>query len=112
MLAAGSTALAVLALASMWLLARKHPAGWLIAIAAQALWVPYDVATSQFGFLLITLVSVPVYVRGWRSFQADRRTRLAAESQGRAGSPVTAGPRQHHPSSGHVPGHGEAIKSD
>lgn len=69
-LATGSTVLALLALASMWLISRKRAAGWLLAIAAQALWVPYDVVTRQLGFILITIASVPVYVRGWRNFRA------------------------------------------
>lgn len=68
-LPAGSAVLAVITLVSMALLAEKTPAGWLVAIGAQVLWVPYDVVTRQYGFLLITAVSVPVYVRGWRSFR-------------------------------------------
>ena len=71
MLLAGSTFLAALTLLSMWLIGRKHPAGWLVAIAGQVLWVPYDLATHQLGFLLITAASVPVYVRGWRNFRRE-----------------------------------------
>ena len=55
----------------MWLLSRKHPAGWLVAIAAQALWIPYDLATRQPGFLLITAASVPVYIKGWRDWRRE-----------------------------------------
>lgn len=73
MLTYGSIALAVLNLASMRLISRKHPSGWLIAIGAQFLWVPYDIVTGQFGFLAITAVSVPVYVRGWGNFRAGPR---------------------------------------
>ena len=69
LLLAGSTALALVTLTSMWLISRKLAAGWLVAIAAQFAWVPYDIGTRQYGFLLITAVSVPVYVRGWRNFR-------------------------------------------
>jgi hypothetical protein len=68
-LPAASSVLAVVTLASMWLIGRKLAAGWAVAIAAQVLWVPYDVVTRQVGFLAITAVSVPVYVRGWRAFR-------------------------------------------
>jgi hypothetical protein len=69
LLTAGSSVLALVTLGSMWLIARKHAAGWLAAVGAQVLWVPYDILTRQSGFLLITAVSVPVYVRGWRNFR-------------------------------------------
>jgi hypothetical protein len=77
-LLAGSSLLAAVTLASMWLIGRKSPAGWLVAIGAQLLWLPYDVATGQLGFITITAASVPVYVRGWRRFRADRRVTLDA----------------------------------
>lgn len=73
MLTAGSSVLALVALVSMWLISRKQAAGWAVAIAAQALWVPYDVVTRQFGFIVITAASVPVYVRGWQRFRAGGR---------------------------------------
>lgn len=69
LLTAGSFALALVNLTVMWLLSRKHPAGWLLGITAQLLWVPYDVATAQYGFVLITCAAVPVYVRGWRDWR-------------------------------------------
>lgn len=72
MLTGGSTTLALLALASMWLISRKRASGWAVAIAAQFLWLPYDVITAQWGFILITVASVPVYVRGWQRFRACR----------------------------------------
>jgi hypothetical protein len=69
MLAAGSTVLAAVTLLSMWLIGRRLAVGWLVAIGAQFLWVPYDLWSHQPGFLLITLASVPVYMRGWRNFR-------------------------------------------
>jgi hypothetical protein len=66
---AGSAVLAVTSLASMWLISRHRASGWAAAIAAQALWVPYDCVTRQWGFIAITAASVPVYVNGWRRFR-------------------------------------------
>jgi hypothetical protein len=59
----------------MWLIARKRPSGWLLAIASQFLWIPYDIWTAQFGFLAITAVSVPVYVQGYRRFRTHGTAR-------------------------------------
>ena len=65
-LALGSTLLALLNLASAMLIAERRRAGWLVALAAQIPWTWYDLWTRQPGFLLLTLIYVPVYVRGWR----------------------------------------------
>jgi hypothetical protein len=65
-LALGSVLLSLLNLASAALIAEDRRAGWLIALAAQIPWTCYDLWTRQFGFLLLTLIYVPVYVRGWR----------------------------------------------
>ena len=65
-LALGSVMLALLNLASAALIAERRRAGWLVALAAQIPWTWYDLWTRQLGFLLLTLIYVPVYVRGWR----------------------------------------------
>lgn len=75
LLAAGSTVLAVADLASMWLIACHRRSGWVIGLATEALWFPYDIATQQYGFLALMAVSIPVYVRGWRNFAAGSRAR-------------------------------------
>lgn len=72
MLTAGSAVLAVLNLTVMALVARHRPEGWLIGIAAQVLWIPYDAVTRQWGFIAISAVAIPVYVHGWRRFRAGR----------------------------------------
>ena len=69
LLTAGSLVLALVNLTVMWLLSRKKPAGWLVAIAVQVLWIPYDLWSHQAGFLLITAACMPVYVRGWRDWR-------------------------------------------
>ena len=65
-LALGSVLLSLLNLASAALIAEGRRAGWLVALAAQIPWTWYDLWTRQLGFLLLTLIYVPVYVRGWR----------------------------------------------
>ena len=66
-LAVASVLLALLNLISSALIAERCRAGWLVALAAQLPWSWYDLRTGQLGFLLLTLVYVPVYVRGWRT---------------------------------------------
>lgn len=61
-----SVLLALLNLASAALIADRRRVGWLVALGAQVPWTWYDVWTRQLGFLLLTLLYVPVYVRGWR----------------------------------------------
>jgi hypothetical protein len=64
-LALGSLLLSLLNLASATLLAERRRAGWIVALAAQIPWSWYDLRTGQVGFLLLTVMYVPVYVRGW-----------------------------------------------
>jgi hypothetical protein len=65
-LAIGSVLLSLLNLGSAALIAENRRTGWLVALAAQVPWTWYDVWTRQLGFLLLTLIYVPVYLRGWR----------------------------------------------
>jgi hypothetical protein len=66
-LAVASVLLALLNLTSATLVADGRRVGWLVALAAQVPWSWYDLRTGQIGFLLLTLVYVPVYLRGWRT---------------------------------------------
>jgi len=84
-LALGSVLLSLLNLASSALIAERRRAGWLVALAAQIPWTWYDLWTRQLGFLLLTLIYVPVYVRGWRKAQ-----NLAHPPPGTAGGPPAA----------------------
>ena len=72
-LALGSVMLALLNLASAALIAERRRAGWLVALAAQIPWTWYDLWTRQPGFLLLTLIYVPVYMRGWRKARNPAR---------------------------------------
>ena len=66
-LALGSVLLWLLNLASAALIAGRRRAGRLVALAAQIPGTWHDLRTRQPGFLLLTLICVPVYVRGWRT---------------------------------------------
>jgi hypothetical protein len=83
-LALGSVLLSLLNLASAALIAERRRAGWLVALAAQIPWTWYDLWTGQLGFLLLTFIYVPVYVRGWR--KARTLARLPSSTAG--GSPA------------------------
>lgn len=85
-LALGSVLLSLLNLASAALIAEHRRAGWLVALVAQIPWVLYDVWTRQVGFLLLTLVYVPVYLRGWR-----RERPLARPAVSQASGSAAAG---------------------
>lgn len=65
-LALGSVLLSLLNLVSAALIAERRRTGWLVALAAQLPWTWYDLWTRQFGFLMLTIFYLPVYVRGWR----------------------------------------------
>ena len=65
MVTLASALLALLNLAGAALIADRRRVGWLVALGAQIPWTWYDVWTRQFGFLLLTLIYVPVYLRGW-----------------------------------------------
>ena len=86
-LALGSVLLSLLNLASAALIAERRRAGWLVALAAQIPWTWYDLRTGQLGFLLLTLIYVPVYVRGWR-----KARNLAHLPSSTAGGPPAAKP--------------------
>ena len=72
-LALASVLLSLLNLSSAALIAENRRAGWIVALAAQVPWTWYDLWSRQPGFLLLSLVYVPVYLRGWRRWGARPR---------------------------------------
>jgi hypothetical protein len=94
-LAFGSVLLSLLNLASAALIAERRRTGWLVALAAQLPWTWYDLWTRQFGFLMLTIFYVPVYVRGWRKARrpahATSGTAVLAPT-GRTADPIGTGP--------------------
>jgi hypothetical protein len=79
-LALWSLVLSLLNLASATLIAERHRAGWLVALAAQIPWSWYDLRTGQLGFLLLTVMYVPVYVRGWCTARRSNRPAAAVST--------------------------------
>ena len=97
-LAVASVVLALLNLTSAALIAEGRRVGWLVALAAQVPWSWYDLRTGQIGFLLLTLVYAPVYLRGWRTARrpaapSDTRTRGPALGDGGQTRPTTESAR-------------------
>lgn len=70
----GSLALAAVNITVTLLIGHGKPYGWLAAIAIQIPWSVYDVATRQWGFLLITAVTVPTYLREYRHRRRGKET--------------------------------------
>jgi len=68
LLLTGSMVLAGLTLLSMWLLSAHdtRARGWHVVMATQCLWVPYDIYSKQYGFLILTPVTIAIAVRALR----------------------------------------------
>jgi len=79
-LALWSLLLSLLNLGSATLIAERRRAGWLVALACQVPWSWYDLRTGQLGFLLLTVMYVPVYVRGWRTARPSNGSAAALNS--------------------------------
>ena len=69
MLIGGSIALAVGTFVSMFWLGRQYRIGWLIGLATQAVAIPYDVITNQYGMLALAVALSVIYTRSWYRWQ-------------------------------------------
>lgn len=85
-LTVGSFVLAGLGLLVTWLLGRKRRVGFMINLAIQVLWVPYDVITRQYGFLLFTITGVPICISSWLKWKGPTMSELRNEIPGWNGS--------------------------
>ena len=68
---------------------RWRRASFAFSAAMQVPWTYYDVATQQWGFLVLTVVCIPVYARGW--FR-ERRAEAASNGASPARSTRTSAP--------------------
>jgi len=59
-----SWVLAAVGIAGLWLAGSGRPAGWMIGVGAQVLWIAYAVATDQYGFIVTAVAYAFVYARG------------------------------------------------
>jgi hypothetical protein len=60
-----SFGLALVNVSVMFALSRGLRWGWLGSIAAQVLWLPYDILTRQYGFILLGAAVIVADVQGW-----------------------------------------------
>lgn len=66
MLLWGSITLSTLGVVVMAMLGQQMRSAWILGTLVQAAWVPYDVLTKQYGFLITTAVCIPLYMIGYR----------------------------------------------
>lgn len=59
----------------LYIAGRKHPAGWLVGLGAQGLWIAYALSTKQYGFLFSSLIYGSVYARNYRAWRQTAHQR-------------------------------------
>lgn len=57
----------------LWLAGSKRRLGWAICVATEALWVPYGLATKQYGFVAGAFLYGAVKVRNYRAWRDEQR---------------------------------------
>lgn len=67
-----SLLLALLNIVVLWGVAGGRRWGWLLGLLSQLPWTIYDLWSRQPGFLLLTVIYVPIY---WRGHRGTRRQR-------------------------------------
>lgn len=63
--------LSAIGISGVWLTGDKNQIGWLLGIAYNVLWIVYAIFTAQYLFILVCLVYVWVYLRGYMKWRAD-----------------------------------------
>lgn len=71
----GSLALAAVNITVTLLVGHGRRAGWILAACMQVPWTGYDIATRQWGFLALTVITVPTYLREYRRARQGKETR-------------------------------------
>jgi hypothetical protein len=59
-----SYTLATVGVTGLWLAGSGKPAGWMVGVGAQILWLAYAVATHQWGFIVTAVAYAIAYTRG------------------------------------------------
>jgi len=75
--------LSAIGIAGVWLTGDKKTVGWLLGIVYNALWIVYAIFTGQYLFILVCLVYIWVYLRGYMKWRSD--------AQNQSGSHETVG---------------------
>ena len=74
-----SYALTAVGVFGLYLAGRRDRRGWLVGVAAQALWVAYATATRQWGFYISALAYGAVYLKNARAWRRDVEPDLERE---------------------------------
>lgn len=59
----------------LYLAGRRIPAGWLIGLGAQGLWIAYATATQQYGFYVSAVAYAAVYSKNFLTWHRQDSTR-------------------------------------
>jgi hypothetical protein len=81
-----SAVLATTFLASLVLLGRHNPWGWVLGIADELLWIAYAITTRQWAFIISATVYLTVCgrnLRAWRGVPARRPRSVSKLGRGR-----------------------------
>jgi hypothetical protein len=62
----------VLGVGGLWLAGNHHPAGWGLAAAAHLLWLPWTLASRQYGFAVTVAAFGLVELRNYRRLRPAR----------------------------------------
>ena len=65
LLIGGSVILALIQLCSSWMLSQKKRLGWILSISANIFALPYDTLTTQYGFVIVSLINLIIGIRAW-----------------------------------------------
>lgn len=57
--------LSAVGIVGMYVAGSGYRAGWLVGLAAQALWITYAIVTRQYGFIIASLCYAAVYARNY-----------------------------------------------
>jgi len=60
--------LAVCGITGMYIVGRKHKAGWVVLFFNETMWIVYAVHTKQYGFIFGSLAYMAVYIKSHRSW--------------------------------------------
>ena len=77
-----------------WLIARGTRAGWLFMLLFQAPLSVYDVATRQYGFLMISALGGWAYFHGWRMARNQHKAVQGESTPGQPADPASCGGAQ------------------
>ncbi len=82
-----SWALTAIGVTGLFLAGSSRKLGWAIGLGAQALWITYAIATSQWGFIASAFAYGGVYARNWWRWRQQERAASGSGEPTKAGQP-------------------------